>query len=292
MTNIKTSHIFLFLFFIFFDISGVYASVTEGSIDSVNKWAWSENTGWIDFGTSGGNIKVTDSALTGYAYGENIGWVSLNCSNTGTCGDNPYAVSNNGSGSLSGYAWGSNTGWINFAPSGGGVSVNSSGVFSGTAYGENIGRIVFNTDHPVTTDWRPSSSRTPVANTSGGNGPPLSGSMSYGYVSPNLPSIPTTVDFPVIMATTTPPTQIHSSFLFTRNYKFGDSGQDIKNLQVFLNTHGAIVSTVGAGSPGSETVYFGARTRTAVAAFQKANGIVPASGYFGPLTRGYINSHY
>ncbi|MFH1255471.1 MAG: hypothetical protein V1667_03315, partial [bacterium] len=66
------------------------ASSTDGTIDAFNKYAWSENAGWIDFGLSQGNIHVTDSALTGYVYGENIGWISLNCLNDSSCATANY----------------------------------------------------------------------------------------------------------------------------------------------------------------------------------------------------------
>lgn len=142
----------------FFGIFVLPVFALTGTIDSTNRYAWSENAGWIDFGTTLGNVVVTDSALTGYAYGENIGWISLNCSNTSSCATVDYKVANNGQGVLSGYAWGENVGWINFAPSGSGVTIDSSGNFSGYAYGENMGWIKF--DHsqtasrPVTT-WLP-----------------------------------------------------------------------------------------------------------------------------------------
>lgn len=269
-----------------------FASTTDGTIDSTDKWAWSESVGWIDFGTSGGNVHVSDSALTGYAYGENIGWISLNCSNTSSCGDNNYMVANDGSGNLSGYAWSESTGWINFAPSAGGVEVSSSGVFSGTAYGENIGWIVFSTDHPVTTDWRPSSARSSGTNTSAiANGPPLGTLTNLPYM-PGLWATQTAKPTP----TTTVPT-IHmpkttSTPPFTQSRRMGETGADIKKLQIFLNTHGFPIAASGAGSRGYETTYFGALTRRALAAFQKAQGIEPPAGYFGPLTREYINSHY
>jgi DNA-binding beta-propeller fold protein YncE len=75
-------------------------------------------------------------------------------------------------------------------------------------------------------------------------------------------------------------------FSFTKNLSFGLTNPDVKNLQKFLNSHGFIVSKTGSGSLGSETDYFGPATRAALAAFQKANNIVPAVGYFGPITRG------
>lgn len=146
----------------------VSASTTDGTIDSTDKYAWSENIGWINFGTTEGNVHVTDSALTGYAWSENAGWISLNCLNNSSCATVDHKVANDGAGNLSGYAWSENTGWINFNPSGGGVSVNSSGEFLGYAWGENIGWIVFNcattsscstVDYKVKTDWRSQVSR-------------------------------------------------------------------------------------------------------------------------------------
>lgn len=141
----------------------VLASSTDGTIDSTYKYAWNENAGWIDFGTTEGNVHISDSALTGYAFGETVGWISLNCSNDSSCATADYKISNDGAGNLSGYAWNENTGWINFNPSGGGVSVNSSGEFLGNAWSENVGWIVFNcattsscgtVDYKVKTDWR------------------------------------------------------------------------------------------------------------------------------------------
>lgn len=77
---------------------------------------------------------------------------------------------------------------------------------------------------------------------------------------------------------------------FTRDLTIGSQGPDVKALQKFLNTHGFIVAPTGTGSPGQESDYFGSLTRAAVAKFQAANGISPAVGYFGPVTRAKVNS--
>jgi len=53
----------------------VFASSTDGTVDSTYKYAWGENIGWLNFGTTEGNVHITDSALTGYAWAENIGWI-------------------------------------------------------------------------------------------------------------------------------------------------------------------------------------------------------------------------
>jgi len=78
---------------------------------------------------------------------------------------------------------------------------------------------------------------------------------------------------------------------FTRDLSLGSRGEDVRQLQAYLNAHGFPAAASGPGSPGNETTYFGAATRSALAAFQASVGISPASGYFGPLTRAYVNGH-
>jgi hypothetical protein len=93
---------------------------------------------------------------------------------------------------------------------------------------------------------------------------------------------------PPVGGTNPPSTQ---TGLFTRNLTIGSQGEDVRALQVYLNTHGFVLTTTGPGSPGHETNLFGSLTRDALAKFQAAKGISPAAGYFGPLTRAYVNSH-
>lgn len=135
----------------------VFASSTDGTIDSINKYAWSENIGWINFGVSGGDVHITDSGLSGYAWSSNYGWINLNPPGSG--------VTNDGSGNLSGYAWGENTGWIDFS----GVTIDSNGYFIGYATGTVTGQISLNcsntsscgaSDFKVQTDWRPQEFRS------------------------------------------------------------------------------------------------------------------------------------
>jgi hypothetical protein len=74
----------------------------------------------------------------------------------------------------------------------------------------------------------------------------------------------------------------------TANLFYGKKSVTVKTLQQFLNGNGFLVSSYGAGSPGKETTTFGKATKSALAKFQKANGITPAAGYFGPKTRAFI----
>lgn len=77
---------------------------------------------------------------------------------------------------------------------------------------------------------------------------------------------------------------------FTQNLTLGSTGAEVKALQQFLNGSGFPVSASGAGSPGNESTYFGAKTQAALAKYQAAKGITPSVGYFGPKTRQYVNS--
>ena len=143
-------------FLIFYPLKYTQASQTQGTIDPIHKYAWGEKIGWINFSTSGGNVLVTDSSITGYAWSANYGWINLSPSTSG--------VKNNGYGDLSGYAWSENLGWINFDN----VSIDAEGYFQGIAEGEISGQISLNcsnsascssSDYKVKTEWRGRSER-------------------------------------------------------------------------------------------------------------------------------------
>jgi hypothetical protein len=78
---------------------------------------------------------------------------------------------------------------------------------------------------------------------------------------------------------------------FVRDLTIGSVGSDVQQLQRFLNSQNFIVALAGRpGSPGLESTYFGDLTREALAQFQHSHRIVPAVGYFGPITRSLVNS--
>ena len=83
----------------------------------------------------------------------------------------------------------------------------------------------------------------------------------------------------------TSPVVVPKIVTLSRNLYKGITGEDVRTLQKFLNTHGYVIASTGAGSSGNESTYFGQATLSAVIRFQKDHNITPALGYVGPLTR-------
>lgn len=81
-----------------------------------------------------------------------------------------------------------------------------------------------------------------------------------------------------------------TAYAFTRNLQLRDTGADVRALQQYLNAHGFPVASSGVGSSANETTYFGPATYRALKRFQAAHSIL-STGYFGPLTRQYVDSH-
>ncbi len=71
--------------------------------------------------------------------------------------------------------------------------------------------------------------------------------------------------------------------MFTMDLTMGKTGAEVTALQNFLIGKG---HAIAAGATGM----FGAQTKAALVAFQSANGITPAAGYFGPVTRAKVAS--
>jgi hypothetical protein len=87
----------------------------------------------------------------------------------------------------------------------------------------------------------------------------------------------------VLGATTDTESSGGSCHLFSADLTLGSTGTEVTMLQNFLMGKGYAIA---AGATG----YFGAQTKAALASYQSASGIEPASGYFGPLTRMKVNA--
>ncbi len=87
-------------------------------------------------------------------------------------------------------------------------------------------------------------------------------------------------------------------FTFTKTLQYLSEDLEVKQLQIYLNTHGFIVSQTGAGSPGKETTFFGTKTKQALINLQEAHkteiltplGLTKGTGIFGTMTRSWVNA--
>jgi hypothetical protein len=78
-------------------------------------------------------------------------------------------------------------------------------------------------------------------------------------------------------------TAVTANAAFTRDLTLGSTGADVIELQTWLEAKGYLTIPTGVSKG-----YFGALTAGALSKYQAAAGIVPAVGYFGPITRAAI----
>ena len=118
------------------------------TINSVNKYAYGANVGWINAeGDVAEGMVVGEFFCSGYLYGANVGWIHAGdgtpenlvaYSNTSAT---DYGVNLEADGSLRGFAYGANIGWIQFEALGDPRVDLLTGQFDGFAYGANVGWI-------------------------------------------------------------------------------------------------------------------------------------------------------
>ena len=107
---------------------------------------------------------------------------------------------------------------------------------------------------------------------------------------------------PVVLATaisTTTQKMVPVSYQFKKNLYWGmPANEDIRRLQIYLNTHGYPVAATGPGSLGKENTIFGPATYAALVKYQKAHAkdIFPGGkignglGVFGLKTMAVVNA--
>ena len=92
--------------------------------------------------------------------------------------------------------------------------------------------------------------------------------------------------------------RVDTNYAFVRDLELGDTGDDVRQLQIFLNSNAKTrIAQSGVGSPGQETDYFGQLTRYAVVAYQNYYasevlspiGLSRGTGYVGAKTREHMN---
>jgi len=124
------------------------ASRAATTIDSVNRYAWGANIGWINWvGDTNNGAVIGQYYCMGYLYAANVGWINLgggspvNGIQYQNNSASDFGVNQDGLGNLRGYAWGANIGWINFENTGA-PSVNlRTGILSGYVWSANCGWI-------------------------------------------------------------------------------------------------------------------------------------------------------
>jgi hypothetical protein len=293
-------------------------------------YAYGESIGWISLNCANSdscgtvNYKVSNNnegKLSGYAWGENVGWIDFGTSTD--IANRPWGVSITSGGDFTGYAYGENVGWISFNSANGGSVVYKVSTSwrpqslrpqcNNGLDDDNDGDVDYPDDRNCSslTDTRERKSNTYVVpteddNTALGGGDDVTAtttvSTSTATTTAGQASTPTTT--PSIVPPTTLPTNTPIEELFkftgtfTRDLYVDIRGEDVKELQKFLNNKGFSLGTSGVGSTGNETTYYGNRTADAVTKFQEANsdtilkplGLTKGTGYLGKLTRGLVNS--
>lgn len=153
--------------------------------------------------------------------------------------------------------------------------------------------LLMNTDRSISATFNLTPSPVPASNSTSASTPSGTGG---GSVSPsNSASLPGTYYNSNNVGLGTKGTMgaaeniVAQSYIFKADLKLMQHHPEVIKLQQFLNNRSYLISTQGAGSKGLESDYFGLATKAALARFQVDNKIVPADGFFGNITKAFIN---
>lgn len=139
------------------------ATAQQSTLDPASSLAWAGNLGWIQMRPQPSEgIRVTDTFLAGLAWSDTTGWMNFG---RGSPADgvryqntdgNDFGVNQDGAGNLTGLAWSANLGWINFSWASD-LDPNRprfdlvTGLFSGYAWSGSVGWITLGTGLLATT---------------------------------------------------------------------------------------------------------------------------------------------
>lgn len=277
--------------------------------------AWSQNAGWIDFGKAPHQVFISTStgAFSGSANGDITGLVLFSCAN---CNVSTTWRPSGGNAPITTYTLtytaGANGSITGISPQTVNQGANGTAVTAVSASGYHFVNWSDNSTSNPRTDTNVQANISVTANfaITPANNPPAGG----GAVA--VVSQPAQTDNSALIAKLEAQiqdliqqiAQVRAQILggantisfgegagacagikFVRNIKMGSYGQDVKCLQVILNRNpDTQVAISGAGSPGFETMLFGAKTLSAVRTYQSLNGLIPGF-QVGPLTRLLLN---
>lgn len=135
----------------------------DTTINTINKWAYSPSTSWINCRPTVTNGAVIGEFIcSGFFYCATTGWIHLSNDDGPT---NGFQYTNLGDdwgvnhidGKLRGLAWAESTGWVNFEDSGNPTVDLETGRITGCAWGEGVGWIKFDGSQAfLETDGMPS----------------------------------------------------------------------------------------------------------------------------------------
>lgn len=151
------------------------------------------------------------------------------------------------------------------------------------------------TTTPATTPAVPATPATPAKSASGLSAPQIQSILdvlaSFDADAATIALVKASLEGTTTTTTTTTSSVTSIAVgVFKSDLTVGSLGSEVKALQEFLNSHGYTIANSGAGSPGNETTRFGGLTKAALIKYQKAKGITPAVGYFGPKTRAAVSA--
>jgi hypothetical protein len=197
-----------------------------------------------------------------------------------------FGITSIASANTQGYAWSESVGWFDFSN----VVITDTEVL-GYAYNDNTGWLNF-TNGTVSTTWSPATPRRSGSVSGSRPATPVTTPTTPPPTTQPQTNISTLIDSLVSQGiiTTEQATLIkallnnNNNNPYTRDLTLNTEGDDVKQLQQFLISKGYTI-------PAGPTGFFGAQTEQALIKFQQDNNITPAIGYFGPITRNFINNN-